>query len=138
MKNLLSVAIILFIFQNSFAGTVDTIIIRSNSMQKDIKCVVIKPATYKKKKNTYPVVYLLHGYSGSYNNWIKQEPDLIKYADDYQLLIVCPDGEFSSWYIDSPVDSTMKYETYVGKKFLKPLINYTEQFQIENQELLPG
>ncbi|TMI61755.1 MAG: esterase family protein [Bacteroidetes bacterium] len=117
MKNFLLSLTVLFILQNSFAGTVDTIIIRSNSMQKDIKCVVIKPATYKKKKkNTYPVVYLLHGYSGSYNNWIKQEPDLIKYADDYQLIIVCPDGEFSSWYIDSPVDSTMKFETYVGKE----------------------
>ena len=116
MKNLLSVAIILFIFQNYFAGTVDTIIIRSNAMQKDIKCVVIKPDSYKKKKNTYPVVYLLHGHSGSYNNWIKRVPELSKHADTYQLLIVCPDGEYNSWYIDSPVDSAMKFETYVGKE----------------------
>ena len=114
MKNLLFVAITIFQFQNSFAGTVDTITIHSSNMKKDIKCVVIKPATYKNKKNTYPVVYLLHGYSGSYNTWIKQAPDLTKYADDYQLIIVCPDGEFSSWYIDSPVDSSMKFETYVG------------------------
>jgi S-formylglutathione hydrolase FrmB len=29
-------------------------------------------------------------------------------------MIVCPDGGNSSWYIDSPVDPSMKYETYVG------------------------
>ena len=116
MKNLLSVAVILFILQNSFAGTVDTIIIRSNSMQKNIKCVVIKPDSYKKEKTYYPVVYLLHGHSGSYNNWIKRVPDLSQYADDYQLLIVCPDGDFNSWYLDSPIDSTKKYETYIAKE----------------------
>jgi S-formylglutathione hydrolase FrmB len=116
MKNSLIGIIAIFVFHYSFAGTVDTITIRSNAMQKDIKCVVIRPDSYKKKKNKFPVVYLLHGYSGSYNNWIKQVPDLSKYADDYQLMIVCPDGEFSSWYIDSPVDSTMKFDTYIGKE----------------------
>jgi S-formylglutathione hydrolase FrmB len=116
MKNFLLSLIVLLILQNSFAGTVDTIILRSNSMQKDIKCVVLKPDSYKKKKISYPVVYLLHGHSGSYNNWIRRVPDLSKHADEYQLIIVCPDGDFNSWYIDSPVDSSMKFETYVGKE----------------------
>ena len=30
------------------------------------------------------------------------------------MMIVCPDGAFSSWYFDSPVDLTMHYETNVG------------------------
>ena len=106
-----------FIFQNSSAGTVDTIVIHSNSMNKDIKCVIIMPDSYM-RKNMFPVVYLLHGYSGAYNNWISLAPGLKQLADDYQILIVCPDGEFSSWYIDSPVDSTMKYETYVSKELI--------------------
>ena len=84
-------------------------------MQKDIKCVVVKPDSYKKKKNHYPVVYLLHGYGGNYSNWVSQS-NIKQQADNYQIIIVCPDGEFSSWYIDSPVDSTMKFETYVGKE----------------------
>jgi len=29
-------------------------------------------------------------------------------------MIVCPDGNFSSWYFDSPVDSSFKYDTYVA------------------------
>ena len=121
MKRNIIAIICFFILQNGFSATVDTIIIRSNAMQKDIKCVVIKPDSYNKKpahrggKNSFPVVYLLHGYSGNYGNWVSQS-NIKELADSYQLIIVCPDGEFSSWYIDSPVDSTMKYETYVGKE----------------------
>jgi S-formylglutathione hydrolase FrmB len=115
MKNLFIIVIAL-IYLNANAATVDTISIFSNAMHKDIKCVVIKPDSYKKKKNIYPVVYLLHGYGGWYSNWIIRDPKLKDYADQYQLMIVCPDGGTSSWYFDSPLDSTMKYETYVGKE----------------------
>src|SRR5215218_150155 len=96
------------------AANVDTVIIYSNALHKEKKCVVIKPDTYKKKKNYYPVVYLLHGYDGFYSNWIRRVPELKKYVDDYQLLIVCPDGDYGSWYFDSPVDSTMRYETHIA------------------------
>ena len=96
------------------AASVDTISIYSTAMKKSSKCIVIKPDTYKKNKNSFPVVYLLHGHSGDYSNWIKKVPAIKQYADRYQLIIVCPDGHYSSWYFDSPVDSSMKYETYVG------------------------
>ena len=104
------------------AATVDTISIYSNAMHKEFKCVVIKPATYKKlarrggEKTTFPVVYLLHGYDGWYSNWLIRVPQLKDYADEFNLIIVCPDGGKSSWYFDSPIDSTMKYETYIGKE----------------------
>lgn len=97
-----------------FAGTVDTVSIYSNSMHKYINAVVIKPESYKKKKNSFPAVYLLHGYSGNYSNWITKVPELNKYADEYQTLIVCPDGAYSSWYFDSPLDSAYRYETYIA------------------------
>jgi S-formylglutathione hydrolase FrmB len=29
-------------------------------------------------------------------------------------MIVCPDAAFSSWYFDSPTDTTMRYETNVA------------------------
>lgn len=98
------------------AGSVDTVTIRSTSMRKDIKCVVIKPDTYKNKDSQFPTVYLLHGYSGGFDNWIKRVPELQKHADTYQVLIVCPDGEYGGWYLDSPVDSSMRYETYIAKE----------------------
>lgn len=96
------------------AATVDTVSIYSDAMHKSSKCVVIKPEGYSKKGKQFPVVYLLHGYSGKYSNWITKVPSIKEDADRYQLMIVCPDGGYSSWYFDSPVDPTSKYETYVG------------------------
>lgn len=98
------------------AAHVDTVMIYSNSMQKNIPCVVVKPDSYKKKKNIYPVVYLLHGYSGNYASWVKGGEVVKAEADKNQMLIVCPDGGFSSWYFNSPLDSTIKYETHVAEE----------------------
>ena len=105
--------LVLFISKFAFAGKVDTVSIYSQAMHKSFKCVVITPDTYQTEKQ-FPVVYLLHGHGGSYNNWIRRVPALPAYADEYQTIIVCPDGTVSSWYFDSPVDSTMRFETYIA------------------------
>lgn len=97
------------------AATIDTVSVYSNAMKRSVKCVVIKPEA----KSNVPVVYLLHGYSGNYASWIKGAPLLKKYADEYQLMIVCPDGGFSSWYFNSPIDSTMRFETHVSKEVVE-------------------
>jgi len=88
-------------------------------MNKNIGCVVIKPDNYDHASNLlkrYPVIYLLHGYSGKYNNWIIRTPELTELVDQHDLIIVCPDGGYSSWYWDSPLDSTSRYETYLTKE----------------------
>lgn len=116
MKKPISILILSFICFIATAATVDTVSIYSTAMNKTYKCVVIKPDTYKKKGKQFPTVYLLHGHSGWYANWIIRVPALKNYADTYQLMIVCPDGGFNSWYLDSPVDPTVRFETYVGKE----------------------
>lgn len=95
-------------------ATVDTVSIYSNSMFKNVRCVVVTPSNYRKSGPAFPVVYLLHGYSGKYSDWARQDPELQKLSDENQLMIVCPDGAFSSWYFDSPIDLTMHYETNVA------------------------
>jgi S-formylglutathione hydrolase FrmB len=109
--------LLIFIFSISFAASVDTVLTYSPSMKKNIKAVVIKPVTYN-NGNKLPVVYLLHGYSGNYADWIKNVPEITRYADEYNIMIVCPDGNFSSWYMDSPVDSNWKYETYISSELV--------------------
>ncbi len=100
----------------SIAATVDTVNIYSAKMKKNIRCVVIIPDNYGKKKISFPVVYLLHGYSGNFSNWINKVPGIKQEADNFQMILVCPDGDYSSWYINSPVDSSMQYETYISKE----------------------
>lgn len=116
MLRILSILFFVFLFSTGRAAIVDTVIIYSHAMHKDLKCIVISPTVVQDEKISFPVVYLLHGWSGNYSNWILKVPELKKYADEYKLMIVCPDGHYRSWYIDSPVDSTMRYETYVSKE----------------------
>lgn len=114
MKKLCLLIILAFTFFNSSFGAIDTVSIYSASMSKNVKCVVITPSDYKKSNNRYPVVYLLHGYSGNYSDWAQKDRDIQTLADENHLIIVCPGGAFSSWYFDSPVDLTMHYETNVS------------------------
>lgn len=97
-------------------AAIDTIQVYSNSMFKNVKCVVITPGNYKSKPDRYPVIYLLHGYSGNYADWVAKVPIMQQLADANDLLIVCPDGAFDSWYFDSPVDLTSRFETNVSKE----------------------
>jgi len=122
MKGSLTLLAGLLLALSTHAGIVDTISVYSNSMKKEIKSVVIRPDNYKKSA-PLPVVYLLHGWSGNYAQWINASPQLAKKVDDLQLLIVCPDAGYDSWYFDSPVDSTVRYETYI----IKELMPYIDQ-----------
>ena len=83
---------------NAFASKVDTVLTFSPSMKKNIKAVVITPDTYP-KADKMPVLYLLHGYSGKYDNWTKHMPNINYLADQYQFIVVCPDGNYGSWYL---------------------------------------
>ena len=118
-KPLLTTLLLILSIQAVHAATVDSITISSKVMNKNIGCVVIKPDTYDNSTNLlkrYPVIYLLHGYSGKYNNWIIRTPELKELVDQHQLIVVCPDGGYSSWYWDSPLDSTSRYETYIANE----------------------
>ena len=96
------------------AATVDTVVIYSNCMHKNVKCVVIKPDGYTNDTMRFPVVYLLHGWSGNYADWVLTDPGLLSAVDKNGVIAVCPDGNYDSWYLNSPVDTSMKYETNVA------------------------
>jgi S-formylglutathione hydrolase FrmB len=105
-----------FLLQTIHAAVVDTVSTYSASMKKTIKAVVITPDDYANAQ-ALPVVYLLHGYSGNYSDWVIKAKGFEKAVDLYQIIIVCPDGN-NSWYWDSPVDANYKYETYVSKELV--------------------
>ena len=119
MKRLNFLFIVLLFSTYAFSRTqVDTISVYSPKMKKEIKNVVILPDNYSIKKH-YPVVYLLHGYSDDYSKWVKTVPSIKSLSTEYQFIIVCPDGGYNSWYMDSPIDSTSQYETYITNDLLK-------------------
>ena len=65
-----------------FGSSIDTVVVTSKSMNKDISNIIIKPAGYSLKSNNYPVLYLLHGAGGDYTSWTSNVPSLQKYADE--------------------------------------------------------
>lgn len=113
LKLLIVAAFFIFSIQLAQAGYVDTARIYSPSMKKTISASVVVPDAYKNSNNPYPVVYLLHGYSGNYRDWVNLVPQLTSYVDQYKCIVVCPDGGYSSWYWDSPIDENFKYETHI-------------------------
>ncbi len=72
--------------------------------------LVFKPNNYDSDK-TYPLVFMLHGHGGDHTQW-SDIADLQQYSDKYNFIIVCPDGNYDSWYVDSPILKESQFESY--------------------------
>ncbi len=68
----------------SYAARVDTVAVPSQAMNKSIKAGNHADG-YAAEGTAYPVVYLLHGYSGNYADWIKKAASTVRQADLYRI-----------------------------------------------------
>lgn len=117
-KNYIVVIGTLMLFLPVHAGRIITSEVFSESLRAKSACMVILPDDYDSSLISYPVLYLLHGYGGNEQSWIKLKPELTAAADEHHFIIVCPDGGYRSWYLDSPIDSTMRYETFIIRELI--------------------
>lgn len=123
-KSYAFVLILLLCLDKTFAATVDTISIPSKVMNKDYKAIIVLPASYSANSKAYPVLYLLHGGFGHFDDWIKKTPDttLIQtLSDQYNFIFVMPEGEVFSYYLDSPVAKESQFETYITKEVVEKI-----------------
>lgn len=74
------------------------------------KFSVILPVGYN-TTNRYPVLYLLHGHGGSYDNW-SMLTRIGDYVKAIPLIVVMPDGE-NSWYVNSATEPQDRFEDYI-------------------------
>ncbi|MBK8298312.1 MAG: prolyl oligopeptidase family serine peptidase [Saprospiraceae bacterium] len=95
-------------------GKVDTISIPSAAMNKSFNALVFLPSNYEQSNKSYPVLYLLHGHSSDPSSWYFVIPKIREWADRYQMILVCPDGDYDSWYLDGPNKTDRKFETYIA------------------------
>lgn len=103
------------------AATVDTVDVESKAMSKTFKTAVVLPDSYKKTSNAFPVLYLLHGGQGSFRDWLTSPPDkllLHHLADQYNIIIVTPEGGPTSYYFDSPLVKESQFETFISKEVI--------------------
>ncbi len=77
---------------------------------------LVLPAGYGLEQERYPVVFLLHGAGGSYENWVDlTDVEEFVTAADLDVIVVMPDGggrdSESGWYSDW-VDGSREWETF--------------------------
>ena len=82
-------------------------------------------------QNALPVVYLLHGWAGNYHYW-DDIIDCQSYANKYNAIIVCPDGLYDSWYINSPANNENDWSTFFSWD-LAPVI--AENYNIQQDSI---
>ena len=98
---------------------VQTIQFASKLVGNTLPYNVLLPVDYNQpaaKSKRYPVLYLLHGLTGHYNNWI-EHTRLTDYAAGYDFIIVMPEGN-NGWYTDSGSVPGDKYESYILEELI--------------------
>jgi putative tributyrin esterase len=90
-------------------------VFRSSSLQRDMRYRLLLPHNYD-KGGRFPVLYLLHGLYGDYQNW-DTRTGLENYASDRHLVIVMPDTG-DSWYANSATIPADKFEDYIVKDLI--------------------
>ena len=91
---------------------VETVRFQSKLINTTLPYNVILPTDYDSSKTTrYPVLYLLHGLTGHYSDWVTRS-NVTDYASEYRMIVVMPEGN-DSWYTNSGTITTDKYETYI-------------------------
>lgn len=116
MKRILFLLTAVAICASASAFTRHELAVRSEAMDKNVPVIVLLPDGYA-SADRLPVVYLLHGYSDNHKAW-DAKGGAGAMADRYGTIIVTPDGGFDSWYFDSPVDPTYRYETFVTRELI--------------------
>ncbi|MDH5608963.1 MAG: esterase family protein [Cyclobacteriaceae bacterium] len=132
---------ILFFFPllGAFAqsGTVkESLSVPSKILGKTVEYSIYLPAGYDQTNRSYPVLYLLHGYTDDETGWT-QFGEVQKIADQMNastevtpMIIAMPDGGVD-WYINS-YDGKTKYEDFFIKEFI-PFIEKTYRARAEKR-----
>src|ERR1700761_5363039 len=110
--------------------------VHSPILKKDVRYTVYLPPDYNSSERSYPVVYLLHGYTDDNTGWL-QFGEINRLVDKAiaegtipPMIIVMPNGD-SSWYINS-YDGKEKYEDFFIREFM-PAIEKTYRIKAEKR-----
>jgi enterochelin esterase-like enzyme len=113
--------------------------IKSNILGREVRYTVYLPADYDISQRSYPVVYLLHGFTDDNTGWL-QFGEINRYADKAiadgtipPMIIIMPNGD-SSWYVNS-YDGKENYEDFFIKEFM-PFVE--KKFRIKSEKRYRG
>ena len=111
--------------------------LKSTLMGRDMPYRVIVPSeNFPNSKTKYSVVYLLHGLTGHYSNWI-DKTKLVDYASKHKFIIVTPEGD-NGWYSDSVSVVNDKYESYIVKELIPEIDKRFETIADREHRMIAG
>lgn len=125
MRKILSVIIALLAVFNGFSQNgkvIESLKFESKLVSYPVEYSVYLPADYETSQRSYPVLYLLHGYSDDETGWIQfgeansVADKAIASGDATPCIIVMPDGKVS-WYVNS-FDGKDPWEDMFVKEFI--------------------
>ncbi len=123
------------LYSQQTGKVIEQAVVSSTVLSRDVSYTVYLPADYEHSQRTYPVVYLLHGYTDDNTGWL-QFGEINRYADKAiaegtipPMIIIMPDAD-SSWYINA-YDGKEKYEDFFIQEFI-PAIEKT--YRIKSQK----
>jgi S-formylglutathione hydrolase FrmB len=82
----------------------------SKALQREMPYRVVLPKDYFTTEARYPVLYLVHGYTGHYRSF-EAHSNLTRDLERYQLIVVSIEAE-NSWLINSATNPKEKWEDY--------------------------
>jgi S-formylglutathione hydrolase FrmB len=133
---ILGTCVVKFGFSQSMGKVIEEATVKSSILNKAVRYTVYLPADYDRSERTYPVVYLLHGFTDDNTGWL-QFGEINRYADKAitdgtipPMIIVMPNGD-SSFYINS-YDGKEKYEDFFIKEFM-PNIEKTYRIKADKR-----
>lgn len=89
----------------------------SKLMARQMPYRVMLPKNYESDKQTrFPVIYLLHGLTGHFDNW-SDKTKLAEYLAPYNFIVVMPEGD-NGWFTDSATVPNDKYESYIVQELI--------------------
>ncbi len=106
MKKIILLVFLLAILLNAQ----DTLVFRADYIPYPDTTLVFLPAN-SNSESQLPLLFLLHGWTGYYSYW-DEITDVQQLADQFGLIIVCPEGFDDSWYMNNFERKNMQYELF--------------------------
>lgn len=88
----------------------------SHLVGEELSYRVIMPRDYRRSTRKYPVLYLLHGLFGNFENW-GELTGVAEIASRRNLIVVTPESK-DGWYVDSFTPAGNRFESYLIEELL--------------------